>query len=113
MCMFVVAIVPQIPAYTRKTIIVTTLAILGIAGGVYSVPLGSFLQTRPAREVVGKIIAVGNFADFVGILISGGAFYLLNILEIKPTNCYAIMGLMMAVVTGWLFIILPKVSKDA
>ncbi len=113
LCMFFVAMVPQIPAYMRKTIIVTTLAILGIAGGVYSVPLGSFLQIRPSRDIVGKIIAVGNFADFVVILISGGAFYLLNILGIKPTNCYAIMGLMMAVVAGWLLVILPKVSKDA
>jgi len=111
--MFVVAMVPHLPQSARKTVIVSTLGILGVAGGVYSVPLGSFLQIRPARDVVGKIIAVGNFADFVGILISGGAFYLLNRLEIKPSNCYAIMGLMMAFVTGWLFIILPKVSKDA
>jgi acyl-[acyl-carrier-protein]-phospholipid O-acyltransferase/long-chain-fatty-acid--[acyl-carrier-protein] ligase len=111
--MFVVAMVPHLPQSARKTVIVTTLGMLGIAGGVYSVPLSGFLQFRPARKVVGKIIAVGNFADFVGILISGGVFYLLNRLEIRPSNCYAIMGLTMAVVTGWLFVILPKVSKDA
>jgi len=113
LCMFVVATVPYLPQAAGKTVIVLTLGMLGVAGGVYSVPLSGFLQFRPAREVVGKIIAVGNFADFVGILISGGAFYLLNHLEIKPSNCYAIMGLTMAIVTGWLFIVLPKVSKDA
>ncbi len=111
--MLVVAMVPHLPEPSRKTVIVSTLGMLGVAGGVYSVPLSGFLQIKPAREIVGKIIAVGNFADFVGILISGGAFYLLNRLEIKPSNCYAIMGLTMAVVTGWLFIILPKVSKNA
>jgi MFS family permease len=111
--MLIVALVPHLPASVRKTVIVLTLAILGISGGIYSVPLSSFLQTRPAPSIVGKIIAVGNFADFTGILISGGAFYLLNYLAVKPSNSYAIMGVMMAVVSIWLFIVLPGVDKDA
>lgn len=113
LCMFVVASVPHLPAAVHRMTIIMTLAILGVAGGVYSVPLSSFLQIRPPHDVVGKIIAVGNFADFVGILISGGAFYLLNKLEIKPTNCYAIMGLMMVVVAVWLFFALRKEGKNA
>ena len=111
--MFVIALVPYLPASARRSVIIVTLAALGISGGIFCVPLSSFIQTRPAPEVKGRIIAVANFADFVGILISGGAFYLLNYLAIRPSNCYAIMGITMAVVTGWLFIVLPKVSKDA
>ena len=111
--MFVVALVPYLPASSRRAVIVATLAILGIAGGIYSVPLAGFLQIRPAHNVVGKIIAVANFADFVGILISGGAFYLLNYLAVKPSNSYAIMGLTMALVTIWLLIVLPKEKSNA
>ena len=41
-----------------------------------------------------------------GILFSGGVFYILNSLNIKPSNCFAVKGIMTAVITIWLFIVL-------
>jgi len=112
--MFVIALVPLLDGAFRKWLIAATLAVLGAAGGVYSVPLASFLQVRPAADKKGKIIAVGNFADFTGILISGGVFYLLNRLAVRPSNCYAIMGFATGIITIWLYLILPgKANTNA
>jgi len=43
-CMFIVAIVPHLPDSMRKWTLTGTLGILGVAGGMYSVPLASFIQ---------------------------------------------------------------------
>ncbi len=107
-CMFIVAIVPQLPASIRKSTIVCALGLLGVAGGVFSVPLASFVQVRPSADIKGRIIAASSFADFTGILISGGVFYLLNNWNIKPSNCFAVKGVMTAVIGLWLFIALRR-----
>jgi len=52
------------------------------------------------------------FADFTGILISGAAFYLLNAMKIKPSNCFAFKGAMVATVAIWLLFVLPKKGND-
>ncbi len=111
--MFTIALVPHLPAPLRRSIVVISLGLLGAAGGVYSVPLSSFVQIRPAPNVKGKIIAVANFADWSGILVSSGLFYLLNRLKLRPSNCYAVMGLMTIAVMIWLFLVLPRSKSNA
>ncbi len=105
-CMFIVAIVPELPTSIRKATIICALGLIGVAGGVFSVPLASFVQVRPSADIKGRIIAASSFADFSGILISGGVFYLLNDWNIKPSNCFAVKGVMTAVIAVWLFIVL-------
>ena len=106
LCMFIVAIVPELPVPARKTTIISALALLGIAGGLFSVPLTSFVQVRPSPDRKGRTIAASSFADFTGILISGGVFHLLNSWNIKPSNCFAVSGAMTTLIAIWLFIIL-------
>ncbi len=107
-CMFSVALVPELPTSIRKATIICALGLLGAAGGIFSVPLASFVQIRPTADKKGRIIAASSFADFVGILISGGVFYILNRLSIKPSNCFAVQGIMTAVAAVWLFIVLRR-----
>ncbi len=107
-CMFIVAIAPYLPNSMRKFIVTGTLGILGVAGGLYSVPLASFLQIRPSADVKGRVIAASMFADFTGILISGAVFYLLNVMKIKPSNGFAFQGAMVTAVAIWLLFVLPK-----
>jgi len=105
-CMFIVAIVPALPAPARKTTIISALALLGIAGGLFSVPLTSFVQIRPSPDTKGRIIAASSFADFTGILISGGVFYLLNRWNVKPSNCFAVNGVLTSLIAIGLLIVL-------
>jgi MFS family permease len=111
--MFAVAIVPLLPGFTRKAIIIGSLTLLGMAGGVYSVPLASFVQTEPTPDLKGRLIAASNFADFTGILLSGPVFYLFERIGIRPSSCFAVEGIMVAAVAGWLMLVLPKESKNA
>ena len=111
-CMFIVAAVPHLPNFIRNWTVIGTLGMLGVAGGIYSVPLASFVQVRPSADVKGRIIAASMFADFTGILISGLVFYLLNALKIKPSNCFALKGAMVAVVAIWLLFVLSKRKQD-
>ena len=112
-CMFTVAIVPGLADSARKWTLTATLGILGMAGGIYSVPLAGFVQVRPSAETKGRVIAASMFADFTGILISGPVFHLLNVMSIKPSNCFAFEAVMMTAVAIWLLIVLSKKGDDA
>jgi MFS family permease len=111
--MFAVAVVPYLPLFTHRAVVIGALAMLGIAGGVFSIPVTSFIQVRPAPEFKGRMIASSNFADFVGILLSGVVFYIFDHLHVKPSNCFAIEALMVTAVAGWLLTALPKESGNA
>jgi hypothetical protein len=89
------------------------LAALGIAGGIFSIPVTSFIQVRPAPEMKGRMIASSNFADFAGILFSGAVFYILDIMSVRPSNCFAISAIMTLAMAGWLFISLRGRTENA
>ncbi len=113
LCMLTVAIVPSLPAPARKWVVVSALALAGLGGGIFLVPLASFIQVRPRPEVKGRIIAVEYFAAFTAMLISAGVFILFNLAKTKPSNCFAIQGIMAIVVAAWLFFVLPRKNQDA
>ncbi len=50
---------------------------LGLAAGLYDIPLLSFLQQRSPRAVRGRILAAYNFLSFSGMLIVSGLFWFL------------------------------------
>jgi acyl-[acyl-carrier-protein]-phospholipid O-acyltransferase/long-chain-fatty-acid--[acyl-carrier-protein] ligase len=106
--MFVVALVPHLPASTHKIVVIATLATLGVAGGIFSIPVTSFVQVRPAPQFKGRMIASSNFADFVGILLSGTVFYILDKMRISPGNCFFIEGLMVTATSFWLLLVLGR-----
>jgi acyl-[acyl-carrier-protein]-phospholipid O-acyltransferase/long-chain-fatty-acid--[acyl-carrier-protein] ligase len=110
--MFLVALVPRFPETARAGILASLLCMMGIAGGVLSVPLASYVQVKPPAEIKGTTIAASSFADFAGILISGPVYYLLNCMQVKPTNCFALMGAMIAGVGVWLWVVLHKREAD-
>jgi acyl-CoA synthetase (AMP-forming)/AMP-acid ligase II/MFS family permease len=43
----------------------------GIAGGVYLIPLISYIQIRPGEREKGKVQGISNFSCFSGIILSG------------------------------------------
>ena len=52
------------------------LALLGIFGGVFAVPLGALIQHRPRREDKGGVIAAANLVSFIGIALASVAYYI-------------------------------------
>jgi acyl-[acyl-carrier-protein]-phospholipid O-acyltransferase/long-chain-fatty-acid--[acyl-carrier-protein] ligase len=111
--MFAVAVVPYLPLFTQKAALVAVLAILGVAGGVFSIPVTGFVQIRPSPEFKGRMIAASNLADFVGILLSGVVYYIFDRMHILPSNCFAIEALMAMALGGWFLISIPKGTDNA
>lgn len=111
--MFAVTAVPYLPSFTHETVVIAALAVLGIAGGIFCIPVTSFVQVRPAPEMKGRMIASSNFADFIGILLSGAVFYVFNLLNIMPSNCFAITAVLTLAVACWLLISLREKKQNA
>jgi predicted MFS family arabinose efflux permease len=112
-CMLSVMFVPHLPAPVRKWVMIGALGLAGVGGGMFLVPLSSFIQIRPSPDIKGRIIAASYFADFSSMLISGGVYYLFARVGIKPSNCFGIEAVLTAIVVIWLFFTLPKGDNDA
>jgi acyl-[acyl-carrier-protein]-phospholipid O-acyltransferase/long-chain-fatty-acid--[acyl-carrier-protein] ligase len=108
--MVAVAAVPLLPTVSIAVSVVNfslstmallcILAVMGMAGGVYMIPLEAFIQVRPAVDRKGSIIAANNFACFTGILISGPVLYAFNYFTIAPTNAFAILAVLTFIVSA-------------
>jgi MFS family permease len=55
-----------------------TMLILGAFTGLFAVPLQVFMQARPPKDKKGRMIAVMNQANWVGILIASGLYWVLT-----------------------------------
>ncbi len=62
-----------------------TLLLLGIFTGFFAVPLQVFLQSRPPEDKKGRMIAVMNQANWIGVLLSSALYWGFSVL-IKEQN---------------------------
>ena len=83
---------------------------VGVSGGLFLIPVESFVQVRPPADRKGRVIACANFVVFAGILVAGPAFNVMNNWW-RPTTCYAAMGVGMVIVSAWLVCVLPRRQK--
>jgi acyl-[acyl-carrier-protein]-phospholipid O-acyltransferase/long-chain-fatty-acid--[acyl-carrier-protein] ligase len=51
---------------------------LGMFTGLFAVPLQVFMQSRPPEDKKGRMIAVMNQANWVGVLASAGIYFVLS-----------------------------------
>lgn len=96
-----VSAVPWLPGPAQHPALYALIAGVGIAGGVFLIPVESFLQIRPAPERKGTVLSVVNFITFSGILISGLAANALNAF-LLPTRSFGVLGVFSFAVTAWL-----------
>ena len=72
----------------------TLLFVLGIAAGMYDIPLQAFIQDRSPSESRGSIMAAYNFMTFSGMLAAAGLFWILSgPLGLSPRVIFFIGGL--------------------
>ncbi len=57
---------------------VPVMLLLGSFTGLFAVPLQVFMQSRPPKEMKGRMVAVMNQANWIGVLISAGLYWGLN-----------------------------------
>ena len=69
-------------------------AVLGVAGGLFLVPLDSYIQVGSPPQLRGQVIAATNFFSFVGVLLASCFLFLCtNVLDIKPSTSFGLLGM--------------------
>ena len=78
---------PQDLAYTGLWLLYL---VAGGAGGLYLIPLTSFVQVRPLPQDKGRILGLANCMDFTGIFLAGQLY--VGFEAISPTQGHGIMA---------------------
>lgn len=92
---------------TGLILIFTALGIAGFGGGLFLIPLTSFIQIRPRAEEKGKVIGIANFTAFSGIFVSGKLFnWLISVFS--PATSLLVAGLVTACCAVLFFILFKK-----
>lgn len=76
------------------------LALMGLAGGIFVVPVESFIQVRPEAAAKGRIWSVANFGAFGGVLLSGPVFVAMHGGGLPPSMAFVLTGFLTAL-TAW------------
>jgi acyl-[acyl-carrier-protein]-phospholipid O-acyltransferase/long-chain-fatty-acid--[acyl-carrier-protein] ligase len=80
--------------------VAVVLSAIGIAGGLFIVPLNAFLQQRADAHEKGRIIATNNIYNTAGLLLASGVLWLFHDkLGITPERLILVFGLITALVT--------------
>lgn len=90
-------------------LVFVSLVVAGLGGGLFLIPLTSFIQIRPRGQEKGKVIGIANFTAFSGIFISGILFDGLLVL-FSPATSLLVIGL---VATGFAFLFFILFSRYA
>lgn len=81
--------------------VVPLVVIIGFFGGIYQVPLDSYIQIASPHQSRGQIVAATNFLSFFGVLCSSAVLYILSeILSVSPDTGFTVMGVLTFFVTG-------------
>jgi acyl-[acyl-carrier-protein]-phospholipid O-acyltransferase/long-chain-fatty-acid--[acyl-carrier-protein] ligase len=86
--LFTCSLTPLLPVGLQLVWLSSSLVSTGIWGGIFLIPVTSFLQVRPAAADKGQVLATAGFCSFIGILLSGTVFSTL----ISPMRPSAAMG---------------------
>jgi acyl-[acyl-carrier-protein]-phospholipid O-acyltransferase/long-chain-fatty-acid--[acyl-carrier-protein] ligase len=96
--MGLIGLVPFVTHAVAMPLLFLSVGFVGLFGGLFMIPLESFIQIRPSPENKGTVWASANFITFTGIMLSGLYGNLLNDI-MRPTNGFAVLGMVTAAVT--------------
>lgn len=82
-------------------VVMPLLVLLGLFGGMYQIPLDSFIQVNSPHRNRGQIIAATNFLSFFGVLCASGLVYLITeVLGFNADKGFTIIGSLTLAVTS-------------
>jgi acyl-[acyl-carrier-protein]-phospholipid O-acyltransferase/long-chain-fatty-acid--[acyl-carrier-protein] ligase len=88
---------------------ILSLAVLGIASGLFIVPLNAYLQQRSGAGETGRAIATNNFYNTLGMLLASAALYSLHDkLHLSPATIILISGALTIGVTVYIVRLAPE-----
>ena len=76
-------------------IILPIVTLLGVFGGIYEIPLDSYVQVTSPQQSRGQMVAATNFMSFTGVLLASGLIYLNSeILGLQSDRGFSLIGLL-------------------
>lgn len=103
------AAVPLLPPALILPALYFAIAMTGLFGGLFLIPVESFLQIRADPTKKGEVWATANFAVFTGILLSGPLSNLMNAGWL-PTSSLGIIGVFTLAVSLALWFVFRRVN---
>lgn len=84
--------------------VIPLVVILGLFGGMYQIPLDTYVQVTSPNSSRGQIVAATNFLSFFGVLCASGLIYLLSeVFGLEANTGFTVMGVLTFCIT--LFIV--------
>jgi acyl-[acyl-carrier-protein]-phospholipid O-acyltransferase/long-chain-fatty-acid--[acyl-carrier-protein] ligase len=80
--------------------VICLMVFIGVFGGIYLLPLDTFIQVASPPTQRGQLVAATNFLGFMGVLAASGLLYLTQFLSLKADKGYTIMGILCFLVTA-------------
>ncbi len=109
LCMLGAGLLVQITAEPRFYQLLLLLVATGSFGGLFLIPVTSFIQVRPAADSKGRIIAASNFLAFSGMWCSGRIFTFMDG-ALRPSASLLVLGTVSMFVALLLVVVLRRVS---
>ncbi len=80
--------------------VIPLVTLLGLFGGIYQIPLDSYIQVSSPHTSRGQIVAATNFLSFFGVLCASGLVYLITeVFGFNADKGFTIVGTITLVVT--------------
>lgn len=96
-----------LPSYTHAN---AALFIIGLAGGMFIIPLNASLQNLAGKREKGALIATSNFVLTLGILLASATLHLCHdILGLASDSIVLLFGWLTVLATGYAIYLLPDV----
>lgn len=81
--------------------VIPLIILLGLFGGMYQIPMDSYIQVASPNTSRGQIVAATNFLSFFGVLCASGMLYMVSeVLGLKADKGFTIVGSITLAVTA-------------
>lgn len=82
-------------------VVIPLVVILGLFGGIYQIPLDSYIQVTSPNTSRGQIVAATNFLSFFGVLLASGLLFLVTeTFGLNADKGFTIVGSLTLLVTA-------------
>ena len=92
-------------------LLLALLTLAGAFGGLFLIPVTSFIQVRPEADSKGRIIGVDNFLAFSCMLLAGMVFPGLDN-RLQPSASMLLIGILSILAGGIIYIALRRVAQS-
>ncbi len=107
---FLMSLLPYFAEPLRYILALFFICMAGVGGGLYIIPLESYIQIHPKADQKGKVIAASNFLSFAFLSLSGIIYMVFVKLGFSPTKDFMVVSIFSFLVLLTLFLLYSKHS---